>query len=80
MQMPKFTQLSNFTKSQILAMAEGGFFGKGNAQLPSDAMLMIDEISHISNSGGLFEKGQLDANLQIKPDHWFLAAILRGTL
>lgn len=67
-----------FSKLQILAMSEGNFFGPGNAQLPSDLMLMIDEISHISDSGGKFSKGQLDAKLQIDPKHWFFACHFKG--
>jgi len=60
-----------FSNTQILAMSNGTFFGEGNAQLPNGMMLMIDEINHIDNTGGRFDKGQLDASLQINPDHWF---------
>ena len=67
-----------FSKSQILAMSDGNFFGQGNAQLPSSFMLMIDEISHISNTGGNFDKGLLDANFQIHPDHWFFGCHFKG--
>ncbi len=67
-----------FSKSQVIAMSDGNFFGQGNAQLPSDKMLMIDEINHISDTGGDFDRGQLDANLQILPDHWFFACHFQG--
>jgi len=69
---------SKFTQSQILAMSEGGFFGEGNAQLPNAAMLMIDQISHITNTGGQFGKGQLDASLNINPEHWFFSCHFKG--
>jgi len=69
---------ASFSNAHIFAMSEGGFFGEGNAQLPSAAMLMIDQISHISNSGGLYNKGSLDAELQIKPDHWFFDCHFKG--
>lgn len=59
-------------------MANGGFFGQGNAQLPSSLMLMIDEISHIASNGGRFEKGLLDASLKILPDHWFFGCHFQG--
>lgn len=68
----------HYSKSDILAMSDGSFFGQGNAQLPSSQMLMIDEINHIDNSGGRFGKGQLIANLKIQPDHWFFACHFRG--
>lgn len=67
-----------FSHTEILAMTEGDFFGRGNAQLPSSQMLMIDEISHITDSGGRFNKGQLDANLCIRPDHWFFGCHFKG--
>lgn len=59
-------------------MAEGGFFGEGNAQLPNSLMLMIDEIDDISKDGGKFEKGQLSANLNILPEHWFFKCHFQG--
>ena len=67
-----------YSNSQILAMTNGQFFGQGNAQLPSSLMLMIDEISHISGKGGHYNKGQLDANLEISPDHWFFGCHFLG--
>jgi len=67
-----------FSKTQILGMSEGSFFGTGNAQLPSAQMLMIDEIEHISEEGGAFERGSLDASLMIDPDHWFFGCHFKG--
>ena len=67
-----------FSNAQILAMSTGNFFGQGNAQLPNSLMLMIDEISHIADTGGHFDKGQLDASLHIRPDHWFFACHFQG--
>lgn len=67
-----------FSNAQILAMSDGNFFGQGNARLPGSLMLMIDEISHIAGSGGRFGKGQVDANLQIQPDHWFFGCHFKG--
>ncbi|WAK04531.1 bifunctional 3-hydroxydecanoyl-ACP dehydratase/trans-2-decenoyl-ACP isomerase (plasmid) [Methylobacter sp. YRD-M1] len=62
-----------FSNAEILEMAEGGYFGSGNAQLPNAYMLMIDEITSISDTGGKFNKGWLEASLKIHPDHWFFA-------
>ncbi|NOX91884.1 MAG: bifunctional 3-hydroxydecanoyl-ACP dehydratase/trans-2-decenoyl-ACP isomerase [Gammaproteobacteria bacterium] len=67
-----------FSNTEILAMANGNFFGPGNAQLPSSLMLMIDQINHIANTGGNFDKGQLDADLKIHPDHWFFGCHFPG--
>ena len=67
-----------FSKQDILEISKGGFFGEGNAQLPSAMMLMIDEISHISTEGGNYNRGVLDASLEILPDHWFFACHFEG--
>ena len=32
---------------------------------------MIDQIEHIADTGGQFDKGQLDASLKISLGHWF---------
>lgn len=60
-----------FSNAHILEMGEGHFFGEGNAQLPNAQMLMIDQIRHISNTGGRYNRGQLHADLAIQPNHWF---------
>jgi 3-hydroxyacyl-[acyl-carrier protein] dehydratase / trans-2-decenoyl-[acyl-carrier protein] isomerase len=67
-----------YSNAQVIAMTEGNFFGRGNAQLPNSLMLMIDEISYIADSGGIFDKGQLDANFTIRPDHWFFGCHFKG--
>jgi len=67
-----------FSKQDIIAMSEGGFFGEGNAQFTSDTMLMIDDISHITCDGGRYGKGQLDASLNILADHWFFDCHFKG--
>lgn len=67
-----------FSKQEIIAMSKGGFFGKGNAQLPSAQMLMIDEITDISAAGGNYNRGVLDAGLTILPAHWFFTCHFEG--
>lgn len=69
---------NKYTNAQIREMANGQFFGQGNAQLPNSFMLMVDEINHIADVGGEFNKGQLDAHLEIKPDHWFFSCHFQG--
>ncbi|MDC6448213.1 bifunctional 3-hydroxydecanoyl-ACP dehydratase/trans-2-decenoyl-ACP isomerase [Alphaproteobacteria bacterium] len=62
---------NSFSYDQLIHCANGDLFGKGNAQLPSPPMLMFDRITNISESGGMFEKGEVVAELDIKPDLWF---------
>lgn len=67
-----------FSRTDVQEMSKGQFFGKGNAQLPNSLMLMIDEISNISEAGGQFDKGQIDAYLRILPEHWFFKCHFDG--
>jgi 3-hydroxyacyl-[acyl-carrier protein] dehydratase/trans-2-decenoyl-[acyl-carrier protein] isomerase len=46
-------------------------FGPGNAQLPAPPMLMFDRISDVTAEGGAFGKGQITAELDIRPGLWF---------
>jgi 3-hydroxyacyl-[acyl-carrier protein] dehydratase/trans-2-decenoyl-[acyl-carrier protein] isomerase len=75
MQIP---QVSAYSRQDVLAMGEGGFFGKGNAQLPNSYMLMIDEIPRIASEGGRHGKGLLEAKLKIEPGHWFFDCHFKG--
>ena len=62
---------SSFGYEDLLQCAHGRLFGQGNAQLPLPPMLMVDRITHISEAGGAYGKGELIAELDIKPDLWF---------
>ena len=46
-------------------------FGEGNAKLPLPPMLMFDRINKINDNEGLFGKGIIEAELDIKQDLWF---------
>ncbi|MCG8673440.1 MAG: 3-hydroxyacyl-[acyl-carrier-protein] dehydratase FabA [Pseudomonadales bacterium] len=62
---------SAFNREELLECGHGNLFGPGNARLPLPNMLMIDRITNISNEGGLYEKGEIIAELDITPDLWF---------
>jgi len=62
---------NSFSYEQLIECANGDLFGKGNAQLPSPPMLMFDRITNINETGGLFQKGEVVAELEIKPELWF---------
>ncbi|QBQ56543.1 3-hydroxyacyl-[acyl-carrier-protein] dehydratase FabA [Nitrosococcus wardiae] len=65
------TRPSAFSYEDLLRCSRGEMFGPGNAQLPMPPMLMFDRITHISNEGGAFGKGEITAEMEIKPDLWF---------
>ncbi len=72
------TKQHAFTREDLLRCSRGELFGPGNAQLPAPNMLMVDRITHISEEGGKFGKGELVAELDINPDLWFFACHFEG--
>ena len=62
----------------LLTCGRGEMFGPGNAQLPLPPMLMFDRITHISEDGGSYGKGQVVAELDIRPDLWFFQCHFQG--
>ncbi len=62
---------SSYDYDELLACGHGEMFGPGNARLPLPPMLMFDRITHISDEGGAHGKGEIIAELDIKPDLWF---------
>jgi 3-hydroxyacyl-[acyl-carrier protein] dehydratase / trans-2-decenoyl-[acyl-carrier protein] isomerase len=62
---------NSFSKEELIACGHGKLFGPGNAQLPTDNMLMIDRITNINSEGGAYNKGEVVAELDITPDLWF---------
>lgn len=65
------TRSSSFDREALLRCGRGEMFGPGNAQLPTPNMLMIDRIVRISDSGGAYGKGEILAELDIRPELWF---------
>jgi len=72
------TRPSSFSKEDLLTCSRGELFGPGNAQLPAPNMLMMDRITHISETGGAYGKGQITAELDINPDLWFFKCHFEG--
>lgn len=72
------TRQSSFTYQELIACGEGKLFGEGNAQLPLPNMLMMDRIIHISEEGGLNNKGKIIAELDINPELWFFGCHFQG--
>lgn len=65
------TKQSSFTYEELLQCGNGEMFGPGNAQLPTPNMLMMDRVTHISDEGGKYGKGEIVAELDVHPDLWF---------
>ena len=69
---------SAYGKDDLITCGNGELFGPGNAQLPTDNMLMLDRITQISSEGGQYGKGQIIAELDIHPDLWFFQCHFPG--
>ena len=70
--------IESFNREQLLACGRGEMFGPDNGRLPLPDMLMMDRITHISDEGGAFGKGRIEAELDITPDLWFFQCHFRG--
>ena len=67
-----FLPQKKYTKDELINCSDGKLFTKdGDGRLPSDQMLMFDEISEINSSSGNYEKGKIIASLNIDPELWF---------
>jgi len=67
-----------FSYEQLLQCGQGLMFGPGNAQLPTPNMLMMDRITRIADEGGVYGKGEIQAELDIRPDLWFFSCHFPG--
>ena len=67
-----FSPKNSYSKEDLVACSNGDLFTKeGDGRLPSDQMLMFDEIINIDDRSGSFNKGSIEAELNVNPDLWF---------
>ena len=71
-------RVASFNYDDLLRCARGQMFGPGNAQLPLPPMLMFDRIAHISDHGGRYGRGEVLAQLDVRPDLWFFGCHFEG--
>ena len=76
--MSEHEQKNSYTFEDLIECAKGNLFGPGNAQLPLPPMLMFDRIVKIDSTGGKYGKGEIVAELDVKPDLWFFACHFKG--
>ena len=65
------TKKHSFKYEELIGCANGELFGPGNAKLPLPPMLMFDRITNIQEIKGRFDKGIIEAELDIKDKMWF---------
>ena len=61
----------SYKYEELIDCGNGKLFGLGNAKLPLPPMLMFNRITNIQENRGNFNKGCVEAELDIKPDLWF---------
>ena len=69
---------NSFSYEKLIECGNGKLFGEDNAQLPLPPMLMMDRIININDNSGEFSKGEIIAELDIKPDLWFFDCHFKG--
>ena len=62
---------NSYSYEELIDCGNGHLFGTGNAKLPLPPMLMFDRITEINENNGVYKKGLLKAELDIKKDLWF---------
>ena len=60
-----------YSYEELLQCARGELFDPDSAKLPLPDMLMTDRVTKITETGGKYGKGEIDAELDIHPDMWF---------
>jgi len=76
--MNSFTPQPSYSYEEIIECGKGNLFGPGNAQLPAPPMLMFNRITQVNKDGGMHGKGEIIAELDIKPDLWFFECHFLG--
>jgi 3-hydroxyacyl-[acyl-carrier protein] dehydratase/trans-2-decenoyl-[acyl-carrier protein] isomerase len=67
-----------YSRDDLVRCGNGDLFGPQTARLPTGNMLMVDRVTRISSEGGKYDKGQLTAELDIRPDLWFFGCHFIG--
>ena len=68
----------SYTKEDLILSGRGELFGENGPPLPSGNMLMMDRVVKMSEDGGNYGKGFVEAELDINPDLWFFSCHFIG--
>ncbi len=66
-----FKKQESYTKEELQASGQGKLFGENGPPLPSGNMLMMDRVTKMTETGGIYDKGYIEAELDINPELWF---------
>ncbi|BAP58664.1 bifunctional 3-hydroxydecanoyl-ACP dehydratase/trans-2-decenoyl-ACP isomerase [Candidatus Tachikawaea gelatinosa] len=68
-----FIKRSSYKKEDLVSAGYKKLFGENSPPLPSGRMLMIDRITKIMENGGKYDKGFIEAELDINLKLWFFS-------
>lgn len=60
-----------YNYDELIRCAKGELFDPDSGRLPLPPMLMTDRVTLITAEGGKYGKGEIKAELDIRPDMWF---------
>jgi 3-hydroxyacyl-[acyl-carrier protein] dehydratase/trans-2-decenoyl-[acyl-carrier protein] isomerase len=63
----------SYSRDDLLKAGRGTLIAADSPRLPTPDMLMVDRIVSISEDGGHYGKGEIKAELDIRPDLWFFS-------
>ena len=72
------SEKTQFNKQELEACSDGELFAGSDARLPADQLLMLDRIVDIKPHGGVFNKGEIVAEIDITEDNWFFECHFKG--
>ncbi|UDG81443.1 3-hydroxydecanoyl-[acyl-carrier-protein] dehydratase [Candidatus Profftia lariciata] len=64
---------NSYTQSDLEACGRAELFGASGPPLPSGNMLMMNRVVIMSEYGGNYNKGYIEAELDIQPNLWFFS-------
>jgi 3-hydroxyacyl-[acyl-carrier protein] dehydratase / trans-2-decenoyl-[acyl-carrier protein] isomerase len=64
---------NSYSKEELVRSGRGELFGENGPPLPAGNMLMMDRVIAMSEDGGKYNKGFVEAELDINPSLWFFA-------
>lgn len=71
------TRQHSYSRQELEACGRGELFGP-DMRIPIDEMLMVDRITFIGDGGGKWNRGELTAEFDIRPDLWFFRVHFPG--
>ncbi|NQY81930.1 MAG: bifunctional 3-hydroxydecanoyl-ACP dehydratase/trans-2-decenoyl-ACP isomerase [Alphaproteobacteria bacterium] len=69
---------NSYDYDELIRCGHGELFTLFNARLPASGMLMFDRIPVINSDGGQYGKGEVKAEMDVKPDQWFFGCHFVG--